>query len=156
MSAPRPRIGRKAAVASGASVRVFTVGYEGRDIESFVTLLSDHRVETLVDVRLTPISRKPGFSKTALSAALEDAGITYVHERRLGNPKDNRPAYRAGEKLAQRRYLRHITDGGAEAVAWLAETVAHSVTALLCVERESTSCHRSAIAEHLGLPTVSL
>jgi uncharacterized protein (DUF488 family) len=135
---------------------VFTIGYEGRDLADLVSLLSDHSVETLVDVRLTPISRKPGFSKTALSAALGDAGIIYIHERRLGNPKENRPAYRAGEKVAQRRYRSHLTTVGAEALTWLTATVSESVTALLCVERESTACHRSAIADQLGVPTVSL
>jgi uncharacterized protein (DUF488 family) len=140
----------------GRSTKVFTVGYEGRDLKELVTLLNNHRIQTLVDVRLTPISRRPGFSKTALSIALARAGITYFHERRLGNPRDNRPAYRAGEKTAQHRYLRHLARDGAEAVSWLADVAAASATALLCVEKEASTCHRTAIADHLGMRVVTL
>jgi uncharacterized protein (DUF488 family) len=135
---------------------VYTVGYEGRDVADLIALLRTHRVETLVDVRLTPISRKAGFSKTALSSALADAGITYLHERRLGNPKENRPAYRAGEKTAQRRYLAHLLQNGGDAVARLSDIVTTSATALLCVEREPSICHRSAVADQLGVSVVSL
>lgn len=135
---------------------VFTVGYEGRDLVELVTLLSKNRIEILVDVRLTPISRRPGFSKSALSLALAGAGINYSHDRRLGNPRDNRPAYRAGEKAAHRRYLRHLAHDGAEAISWLADVATASVTALLCVEREASTCHRTAIANHLGLRVVTL
>ncbi|MEU6365372.1 DUF488 family protein [Streptomyces sp. NPDC046931] len=38
--------------------------YEGRDIDSFVASLLDAQIDVVADVRLTPISRKPGFSKT--------------------------------------------------------------------------------------------
>ncbi|MDR1430587.1 MAG: DUF488 domain-containing protein, partial [Propionibacteriaceae bacterium] len=51
----------------------------------------------LVDVRQTPISRKRGLSKTALGAALSEAGIDYIHLRELGNPRDNRDGYRQGD-----------------------------------------------------------
>ena len=135
---------------------VFTVGYEGRDVCDLVTLLRSHHVELLVDVRMTPISRKRGFSKTSLSTALEDAGIAYLHDRRLGNPKENRPAYRAGEQVAQRRYLKHVARDGGEALAHLSAMVSRSITALLCVEREASTCHRSALAEHLGAQIISL
>ncbi|WP_258081414.1 DUF488 domain-containing protein [Nocardia nova] len=61
--------------------RLFTVGYEGRRADELVMLLAEAGVATVVDVRLTPISRKPGLSKTKLSAALAEAGIRYVHLR---------------------------------------------------------------------------
>ncbi|MFE2500029.1 DUF488 family protein [Streptomyces scopuliridis] len=57
----------------------------------------------VADVRLTPISRKPGFSKTRLPHALDEAGITYTHLRALGNPKDNRaPSGKGGSARAER------------------------------------------------------
>ena len=43
-------------------------------------------VTRLVDVRLTPISRKPGLSKTALGRELAAVGMVYEHRRELGNP----------------------------------------------------------------------
>ncbi|HKS47966.1 MAG TPA: DUF488 domain-containing protein, partial [Amycolatopsis sp.] len=76
---------------------VFGVGYEGREVAGFVADLAGRRVTRLVDVRLTPISRKRGFSKTALRDALAEVNITYDHRRELGNPKANRSAFAGPE-----------------------------------------------------------
>ena len=62
------------------------IGYEGLSVDQLVARLQADGIEVLVDVRMTPLSRKPGFSKRALSEALSAAGIRYVHDRRLGNP----------------------------------------------------------------------
>ena len=98
------------------------IGYEGLIVDQLVARLQAEGVEVLVDVRMTPLSRKPGFSKRALSEALSAAGIRYVHDRRLGNPKDNRAAYADASSdagaTARARYREMITSGdGAEAVA---------------------------------------
>jgi uncharacterized protein (DUF488 family) len=136
--------------------KVFTVGYEGRDPTELVALLCYHEVQVLIDVRLNAISRRRGFSKTALSQALADAGIAYVHERGLGNPKENRAAYRLGHEAAHRRYARHLESQGAEAVSRVSDLVRTAPTALLCVEREPECCHRTAVATSLGASVVSL
>jgi uncharacterized protein (DUF488 family) len=49
--------------------------------------LRDARIDVLLDIREIPISRRRGFSKTALRQTVEGAGIAYRHERRLGSPK---------------------------------------------------------------------
>ena len=72
-----------AAATDAAAPALFSVGYEGRDLDEFVRLLRAHGVTVLLDVRLNAISRKPGFSKTRLTAALADAGIRYRHARAL-------------------------------------------------------------------------
>jgi len=67
---------------------VFTVGYEGLDIDGFMPLLSGHRIQTAVDVRELPLSREPGFSKKAMSRTLEIRDIGYVHSHcRAGLPE---------------------------------------------------------------------
>ena len=58
--------------------------------------LSGWGVRVLVDVRLHAMSRKPGFSKCRFVAALEGAGIRYVHDPRLGNAKEDRVSFRRG------------------------------------------------------------
>ena len=58
---------------------LFTFGYEGLPIEAFIQRLRDARVELIVDVRELPLSRKKGFSKTALREHLAAAGIGYTH-----------------------------------------------------------------------------
>ncbi len=53
-------------VATGTLV---SIGYEGKTLSDLVTQLLEQGVRVLVDVRLTPLSRKPGLSKTKLTEA---------------------------------------------------------------------------------------
>ena len=92
------------------------IGYEGCDLAEFIERLRLSSVTLLVDVRLNPISRKRGFSKTALSGALADAGIAYDHMRSLGNPKWNRPGFGgdpAELEIARGVYSEQVLDSGA-------------------------------------------
>ncbi|MBA2771969.1 MAG: DUF488 domain-containing protein, partial [Sphingomonas sp.] len=59
-------------------MHIFTIGYEGVTIGEFVVALQRAGVERLIDVRALPLSRRPGFSKTPLRAALNQVGIDYV------------------------------------------------------------------------------
>ena len=56
--------------------RIFTFGYEGLSLEAFIGRLKAAGVRTVLDVRATPLSRKAGFSKGALSAALRARPIS--------------------------------------------------------------------------------
>lgn len=67
---------------------VSTIGYQGKSIEIIIGELRDARIQMLADVRRLPLSRKPGFSKTALAKRLEIAGIAYRHYPDLGMPRD--------------------------------------------------------------------
>jgi uncharacterized protein (DUF488 family) len=58
---------------------VYTVGYEGTDIDKFVAALKTAGVEMFADVRAVALSRKKGFSKTILRARLDAEGIAYTH-----------------------------------------------------------------------------
>lgn len=126
---------------------IVSIGYERRTLEELVCLLQENDVEVLVDVRLTPVSRKPGLSKSALAEALESAGIEYRHERQLGNPKDNRDAFRRGLKSARRRYSQHLQNGASTVYREVISLAYTTRPALLCVEREQAECHRSSILE---------
>ncbi|WP_405796186.1 DUF488 family protein [Streptomyces sp. NBC_01506] len=87
---------------------LWSAGYEGRDIDSFVTSLVESRISVVADVRLTPISRKKGFSKTRLGEALAEADIEYIHLRGLGNPKDNRAPFWEGRLVEGRAKFRGV------------------------------------------------
>src|SRR5438128_11469966 len=76
-------------------MRIFTIGYEGATMEEFLAALKAAGVERVIDVRALPLSRRPGFSKTPLRGALNEAGIDYVHLKALGTPADGRAAARA-------------------------------------------------------------
>lgn len=127
-----------------------SIGYEGRDVRDLISQLQSLHVSVLVDVRLTPISRKRGMSKSALSAELEAAGIRYVHHRGLGNPKDNRDAYRGGDKRAYARFEQLLESPEAEdALEDVSELLDGECVALLCFERDHAQCHRALVTEAL-------
>src|SRR5438445_356553 len=74
---------------------IYTIGYEGHTVDSFLSQLQKHNIERVIDIRRVPQSRKPGFSKSGLASALGAIGIAYTHIVDLGTP----PALR--EKLKQ-------------------------------------------------------
>jgi uncharacterized protein (DUF488 family) len=134
---------------------VFTIGYEGLDIDTFLSLLGEHGIETVVDIRELPLSRKPGFSKKALASTLNLSGLDYVHMVELGCPKQVRDRYRGdGDwKRYTGGFLKHLETRRA-AIADLSELVVSSNCALLCYEADFNFCHRSMVAnavrEHCG------
>ncbi len=127
--------------------QLLSIGYEQRTIDELVAILIENEVQVLVDVRLNAISRKPGFSKTALSTALFDAGIEYRHERRFGNPKDNREGFRRGHAAARRRYRNHLDNAVGETRDEIIDLAEAKRVALLCYERQHSECHRSCITD---------
>jgi uncharacterized protein (DUF488 family) len=133
------------------SVRLFTIGYEQhRTQASLAGALRRAGVERLLDVRELPLSRRRGFSKTALGAALGDAGIRYEHGRALGNPKPLRDLYRSGRQAeGEAGYLAHVRNGSALAVGELAETLTDAATCLMCWEHDHRTCHRDVIVSEL-------
>ena len=123
-----------------------SVGYEGRTPAELVALLRDNGVTLLVDIRLNPISRKPGFSKNVLAAALASAGIGYRHVRALGNPKANRPAFQADPAAGVETYRAHLaTPEATAALSDLRDLAATERVAVLCLERDEAHCHRQAV-----------
>lgn len=137
------RIGQRPALA----MTIYTASYEGQTLNAFLQALLDCGVRVLADVREAPISRKRGFSKSALSSALAPVGIGYVHIRPLGCPKPIRDAYRADgdwDSYTQ-AFLRHL-EGQSAAVEELVEMASSRRTALLCYEADFNRCHRTYVA----------
>jgi len=138
---------------------VVSVGYEGRGVEDLLASLQRHQVDVMVDVRLTPLSRKPGLSKTALAATLGTHGIRYLHLRALGNPKDNRALPRSGDRSSRDRFTALLRTGeGAQALRDVAELLQTQTVALLCFERHHEQCHRQLIVDELrrAIPALHL
>lgn len=131
---------------------LLTVGYEGRDLATFLDQLEDAGVARLVDVRELPLSRRKGFSKTALGDALADRGIEYVHVRPLGNPKPNRERYWAGDvEGGAAVYRAHLRDENPySALVELADTLGDATVCLMCFEADHERCHRDVIVDSLS------
>ena len=131
---------------------ILTIGYEGSTIGDFVATLKLADVQVLIDIRDVPVSRKRGFSKKALAATLENAGVEYVHLRDLGDPKPGREAARRGNMVAFERIFRaHLEGREAQEALEKALDISSEVCAcLLCYERDHAGCHRTIVAEEMA------
>ncbi|HTS42624.1 MAG TPA: DUF488 domain-containing protein [Xanthobacteraceae bacterium] len=129
---------------------LFTIGYEQARPDSVLAELQRAKVKLLVDTRAVAASRRPGFSKRQLAAALDEHGIGYIHLQKLGTPAEGRAANHAGNmKEFWRVYAKHLkTPEAKEAMDELIALVkAGKPVCLLCYERDAAHCHRSRIAE---------
>jgi uncharacterized protein (DUF488 family) len=137
---------------------ISTIGYEGATPDALVAALRAAGIETLVDVRALANSRRPGFAKRALTAALEEAGIGYLHLRALGTPAEGRAAVRAGRPAVMRRiFAAHLAGDEAQAaLANLSDLARRQRVCVLCLEADPATCHRTLVAEAVGLPVVHL
>jgi uncharacterized protein (DUF488 family) len=127
---------------------LYTIGYEDLRIDQLVNKLRENQIDTVVDVRLNASSRRPGFSKRALTSALSAAGIGYLHERDLGNPPETRDAFRNGPVEEGRRQMKQrLENGSSEALGRLVDRARRERVAVLCVEVADHRCHRQVIVE---------
>lgn len=130
-------------------MRIFTIGYEGTTVGEFIAALRGAGVRRVIDVRALPLSRRPGFSKTPLRVALEEADIEYIHLKALGTPAEGRAAARAGRHAD----LERIYSGQLELpeaigqAAQMLELAREKPSALLCMERDPAHCHRSLLLQ---------
>ncbi|MBR0551518.1 DUF488 family protein [Stakelama marina] len=133
-------------------MKIFTIGYEGATVDELIGTLRSAGVKRLIDVRALPLSRRPGFSKTALGAALGEAGIDYRHLKALGTPKEGRDAAKKGDRVTlEAVYAGQLDLPEAQVqAAQMRELAAEMPTALLCYERDPCMCHRTLLLEAEG------
>src|SRR3981189_1114371 len=132
--------------------RLFTIGYEQTPAKAVLDQLENAGGKLLVDVRAVAASRAPGCSKNQPAAGLDERGISYLHLRGLGTPKDGRDAARSGKfDTLHKIYAAHLkTPQAKEELDELSALVKKSgPVCLLCYEREHQHCHRQGIAENI-------
>lgn len=139
------------AAVSTATLWVGSIGYERyKDNRDFARRLCDEGVQRLIDVRELPISRRRGYAKTALGEAMAAVGIEYVHIRALGNPKPFRDLYKAGHVAEGREhYVRYLLGEQRGALSELISLLEDKRSALMCVEHDPQTCHRTDIVDAL-------
>jgi len=138
-------------------MRIFTIGYEGTTVPEFIAALQKAVVERVIDVRALPLSRRPGFSKSALRSALEESGIEYLHLKALGTPSEGRTAARAGRHADMARIYAgqlEVPEAMAQSARML-ELAKEKPSALLCMEREPAHCHRTLLLKAVA-PTAQV
>ena len=128
---------------------LFTIGYEQATPAAVLSELKRAKIALVVDIRAVAASRRPGFSKRQLAAALDEAGIGYLHLQKLGTPAEGRQAARAGDTATLWRiYHAHIKTPDARAALDELTTMVRAGrrVCLLCLERDPAHCHRSRVA----------
>jgi uncharacterized protein (DUF488 family) len=132
-------------------VRVFTVGHGTRPIEELLEVLAEAGVQTVVDVRRYPSSRRhPQFDQAALAASLEGASIGYRHAVELGGRRSGEPGEERFSCIRVAAFRSYAARMGTQ--TWqdaLTAALAEPAPCFLCAETLWTKCHRRLIAELL-------
>ncbi len=125
---------------------IVTVGYEGRNIDTFLSLLVEKKIDRLIDVRRNPISKKFGYSKNQLQNSLEKLEILYLHIPELGIESGQRQNLtKKGFDQLFKKYSLALSDKEPflDVIRSLAKK---EKVALMCFEAKATNCHRGVIA----------
>ena len=129
------------------SRKLFTVGYEGTDIDNFVIHLKNNAIDCLLDVREIPLSRKQGFSKASLSKRLSKERIHYVHFRELGSPKHVRNKLKEdGDYVWFFKAMKSYLADKKDVIEKAHQYVVSKTCCLMCFEHLASQCHRKVVA----------
>ncbi len=131
-------------------MRLYTIGYQERNLGDFICELKTFGISVLIDVREIPVSRKRGFSKTCLSQYLEENDIQYIHLRDLGSPKPLREKLRSDGDYSNffKEYQKYIKSQ-VGLIEYLHQMVSDNICCLMCYEKISKTCHRSIVANEV-------
>jgi uncharacterized protein (DUF488 family) len=141
--------------SSTKDVRVLTIGHSNRSCEEFLSLLREFEIDTLVDVRRYPGSRKfPHFNRETLREFLNARSIDYIWLEALGGRrhkgKSQHSLNMGLESPGFRNYADYMATSEFEkAVNELLSTVAASRTAIMCAEKFYWKCHRRLLSDYL-------
>lgn len=133
---------------------LWTIGHSTRTFGELVEALRAHSIETLVDIRAFPMSRRlPHFNFESLETAVPPQGIRYVGMKELGGfrgkLRDDSPniALRNGSFRNYADYM--MTPAFERAIRRLLEIAGGSRTAYMCAERVYFHCHRMLVSDWL-------
>jgi len=133
---------------------LYTIGHSTRSLDELVSALKAHGIETLVDIRAFPVSRRlPHFNREALERSLPEQGIRYLWMKALGGyrkatGKDS--PHTALRNANFRNYADHtLTPEFEQAASELIQIASKSRTAYMCAERVYFRCHRMIVSDWL-------
>ena len=133
---------------------LYTIGHSTRSLDELIEALQAHCIQTLVDIRAFPMSRRlPHFNRESLEISLPSAGIQYVGMKELGGRRkkirDDSPniALRSDSFRNYADYM--LTAEFDAAMARVIELASQGPTAYMCAERVYFQCHRMLISDWL-------
>jgi uncharacterized protein (DUF488 family) len=133
---------------------LYTIGHSTRTLDELLEALRAHSIQTLVDIRSFPMSRRlPHFNRESLEKTLPEAGIRYVWMKELGGRRkkirDDSP-HIALRSPSFRNYADYmLTEDFRGAISTLIKLADHSPTAYMCAERVYFRCHRMMVSDWL-------
>ena len=145
-----------------ASPGVYTIGYEGRSVDSFFNYLLERGIETIIDVRANPVSRKFGFAGSRMKQISENLGLSYCHCPTLGISSGKRANLSNLTSRAQlfAEYEQTTLVDRHEEVRRVGNYMEIKPSVLVCIEKDVDCCHRSrlatAVAEVTGMEVINL
>jgi uncharacterized protein (DUF488 family) len=134
------------------SMRAYSLGYEGLNLDQYIEVLKAHGITLIIDVRETAWSYKPGFSKKPLEERLSSENISYIHLKSAGNPSRNRKLGLPQNEVIE-LYRRHLNTNTSclDEIYKLMKSVGDSGgVCLLCFEAQPHDCHRTVILNKLA------
>lgn len=135
-----------------APIAIYTMGYSGTSVGGFLEACSRNGIKQILDVRNNPWSRKPGFSKKALSEHCRRARIEYLNIPELGAPRELRKDLAGpGSRMDLLDYYQNvILPERRPEIDRAIEYIRRAPTALVCLEADPAECHRSRLADELA------
>jgi len=139
--------------------QLFTIGYEGVLLETYIKILIINDVHVLCDVRKNAFSQKYGFSKSQLQKACEGVGIQYIHIPELGIESEKRQDLRSQKDydILFDHYENTTLKNNHVALLYIREIIdKEKRVALTCFEKNPLQCHRTRVAKALmNLPQIN-
>jgi uncharacterized protein (DUF488 family) len=134
--------------------RLYTIGHSTRSLDELLEALQAHAIQTLVDIRAFPMSRRlPEFNRESLEKSLPAAGVRYVWMKDLGGyrKKTREDSPHIGLRNDSfRNYADYmLTPEFENAMAELVALAESSCTAYMCAERVYFRCHRMLVSDWL-------
>ena len=133
---------------------IYTIGHSTRPIDDLIAALQAHQIETLVDIRAFPMSRRlPQFNRELLEQSMATAGIRYAWMKALGGYRkktlDESPNL-ALRNASFRNYADYmLTPAFEQASGELLQLAERSRTTYMCAERLYFRCHRMLVSDWL-------
>ena len=130
--------------------RLFSIGYEGISIDTYLNLLIKNNIKLLCDVRKNPLSMKYGFSKNQLKKYCENINIKYFHIADLGIESEKRKNLNTIDDYSKlfKQYEKtlHIKNISLQKLKSLLDK--YNRVAITCFEKDYKCCHRSILAKY--------
>ena len=117
---------------------IYTIGYGNRKFSDFISLLNQHHINIVIDVRRFPKSSSSEYNRENLESRLPEFSVDYIS---------------MGETLGGLRsggYPKHMeTNSYQTGINRLLDMAEGRNVVLMCKERSDSGCHRRYIVETL-------